>query len=268
MGWKPDGAELATVHEDGSLRTWDAITGRQLRRLPIDATLFGAFNLPPYPIITGALAWAPDGKRLAYARTNAVEIWDLAGEAKSRTWPASSDTPNSVRLLSLAWSPDGRRLATLANRGRNAIAKVWESSTGKELYSWNLDGQAGIGVAGLVAWSPDGKRVAAGVKSVHVWEVDKGSEVFELTGPTDPLARMEWSDDGRRIIARTPPKTKLNAPPQELLVWDADTGTPILAVHGPAAGIMTGPGWQWSASAPTIGDNAVRIQKIAPANKD
>ncbi len=263
MAWKPDGAELAAVHEDGCLRTWDAVTGRPLRRLPIDASLLAAPNAPPYPVVAGALAWAPDGKSLAYARTNGIEFWDLTGEEKGRTWPAGSDPSDAVRLLSLAWSPDGRRLATLANRGRDAVAEVWEASTGKELFSRDVDGQAGAGAAGLVAWSPDGNRLAAGVRSVHVWDIAKGREVLELTGLTGSLARVEWSDDGRRVIARTPPPEKADDPSQDLVVWDADTGAQVVAVHGPAAGVLAGPGWQWSATAPTIGNDVVRIQKIA-----
>jgi WD40 repeat protein len=179
MAWKPDGSELATIHEDGYLRIWDAVTCRSLRRLKLAANFNGVYAVPPYPIVTGTLTWASDGKSLAYARENRVQIWDLAEEGKSRTWLAGADAPGVVRLLSLAWSPDGRRVAALANRGRNAVAKVWEASTGKELNSWEIDGQAGDGVAGLVAWSPDGKHVAAGVRSVHVWDVDKGQEVLE-----------------------------------------------------------------------------------------
>jgi WD40 repeat protein len=248
IAWKPDGSELATVHRDGFIRTWDAVTGRQLRRLPIGAT---PFSLPPHPVVTGALEWAPDGKSLAYGG----EVWDLTADAKGRTWRVGSDALNAICLLSLAWSPDGRRLATLGNRGRKAVAQVWEASTGKELFSWDIDGLAGAGAAGLVVWSPDGKRVAAGVQSVHVWDADKGQEVFELTGPTAPLARVEWSDDGRRIIARTPPRDKADAPPQELVVWDADTGAQVLTVYGPSAGVLAAPGWQWS---------AMYIQRITP----
>ena len=262
IAWKPDGAELATVHVDGFVRTWDAVAGRQLRRLPIDSTFF----LPQFPIglVTGALAWAPDGKSMAYIRKDSVEIWELTEDAKGRTWRVGSATPNAIHLLSLAWSPDSRRLATLADRVQNAVVQVWEASTGKELFSWNLGGQTAAGTVGLIAWSPDGKRVAAGVKSVHVWDVDKGQEVFELSGPTGALARVEWSDDGGRIAARTPPPDKPNDPRQELVVWDADTGAQVLAVHGPAAGVLPGPGWTWSATAPTSGDNAVRIVNTAP----
>jgi WD40 repeat protein len=54
----------------------------------------------------------------------------------------------------VAWSPDGTRLATGSDDQK---AKVWDTTTGKELRTLRLWGHIHS-----VAWSPDGRRLATG----------------------------------------------------------------------------------------------------------
>src|SRR6185437_1222764 len=63
--WSPYGKEIASGGNDGSVQVWDAKTGKRLWFTHIDNYAF-------------AVAWSPDGKRIAGAGAGSVEILDAA----------------------------------------------------------------------------------------------------------------------------------------------------------------------------------------------
>src|SRR5262249_29473331 len=67
VAYGPDGRRLATTGRDGTIRLWEAGTGRLLRILVSSA--------PALP----AAAWSPDGRTLACgcdSPDNAMQLWD------------------------------------------------------------------------------------------------------------------------------------------------------------------------------------------------
>jgi WD40 repeat protein len=52
-----------------------------------------------------------------------------------------------------SWSPDGKRAATGDDAG---VVKVWDTTTGAELFSFN----SSLGYVWTVDWSPDGSQLA------------------------------------------------------------------------------------------------------------
>jgi WD40 repeat protein len=281
FAWEPDGTALATVKAEYRvpvLCVWDPITGQALRRLtvaPQDANLF-SISYSEYDPPKGSLAWSPNGQRIAYAchytqritaRENALQIWDLVDEKKSQAFRAVAQPGSLVCFQSLAWSPDGRRLAALVNRGRDVVVKVWDAATWKELRDFSLEGKSGPRAVQTLCWSPDGKRLAAGVQSIHVWDVETGQEVFELSGHNVPIERLEWSDDGRRIVSQAASRAKAGEAVQEgivlqeLIVWEAETGDRIFTLRGAAAGYRTSPDWNWLA-VPFADYGVFRIQHL------
>ncbi|MGH2510695.1 MAG: WD40 repeat domain-containing protein, partial [Ktedonobacteraceae bacterium] len=67
-----------------------------------------------------ALAWSPDGTRLASAsRDTSVQIWQPADGAHHYTY-----TGHQSHVLALAWSPDSTQLATADEDGQ---VHVWKA---------------------------------------------------------------------------------------------------------------------------------------------
>jgi dipeptidyl aminopeptidase/acylaminoacyl peptidase len=84
-------------------------------------------------------------------------------------------------LTSAAWSPDGRLLAAA---GEAPSVFVWETAGHKLIQ--RLDGGAkglASGSRHSVAFSPDGKFLAAGIRSVRLWDTATWRQTRELDGP-------------------------------------------------------------------------------------
>jgi WD40 repeat protein len=153
--------------------------------------------VPPYDVATWpahaapleALAFAPDGRRLATAdRGGNVTVWDVASHAKLHTWRAG-DTP----VRALAFSPDGTRIATGNVDGE---LQIRDSSDGFLEQSWI----AHRGLILAIAFSPDGKRLAsAGADwQARLWELDRRSLVNEWRHD-EWVNAVAFSPDGERL---------------------------------------------------------------------
>jgi WD40 repeat protein/basic membrane lipoprotein Med (substrate-binding protein (PBP1-ABC) superfamily)/transcriptional regulator with XRE-family HTH domain len=147
VAFNKDGSELATGIQDGTIRVWDAITGREIRILRghRDAVLSVAFD--------------PSGKRLATASLDSTaKVWDLASGKELFTLGGHTGA-----VTSIAYNPDGTRIATAS---RDGMAKLWDGTTGEELLTFSGDGSE----LNEIAFSPDGTRLAVGGNNgVHIY---------------------------------------------------------------------------------------------------
>ena len=152
-----------------------------------------------------ALAWSPDGRRIAagYA-VGGVRVWDAV------TGEELLSLKRSRLARSVAWSSDGRRITTASGDG----VRVWDAVTGEELLSlddWVLS----------VAWSPDGRRIATASGDVRVWDAVTGENVLSLKHD-HWLESVAWSPDGKRIATGSVFGVR---------VWDAVTGEELLSLE-------------------------------------
>jgi WD40 repeat protein len=137
----PDGGTIAVGHQSAQFTLWDVKT-RQPRSLTHGKER-GCWNL----------AYAPDGRTLAMALGEGVQLWDpirgrLIGELDGHR-----DVVSGV-----AYSADGRRLATC---GWDDSVRVYDVDNGLaprllETYDWK------VGRLFTVAFSPDGTLAAVG----------------------------------------------------------------------------------------------------------
>jgi WD40 repeat protein/serine/threonine protein kinase len=249
LAWSPDGTQVATAGGNHHLRIWsiDGSPGPTFTNYPAVATVAvrgdgrriatARWNTPdvllwspdgtPDVILTGptrpaaALAWSPDGARIASG----------IGEASARIWSADGTLGpildgHSGEVLCIAWSHDGARVAT--------------GSRDTTLRIWNADGTTAAVLRGhtlevfAVAWSPDGKYVASASRdgTVRLWDPAAAHHdvLARYNAPVDSVA---WSPDGTRIAA--------GSRRGELQLWGA-AGGPGPTLRG-NAGAVTSISW-------------------------
>ncbi|MEV4138503.1 pentapeptide repeat-containing protein [Dactylosporangium sp. NPDC049742] len=134
-----------------------------------------------------AVAWSPDGTRLATGGNDGVRVWNATTGEEHLQFAGHTDWVRSV-----TWSPDGTRLATGGNDG----VWIWNTATGAE--HRHLAGHTSSVEA--VAWSPDGTHLATGGDdSVRVWNATTGVEHLQLAGHTSSVEAVAWSPDGTHL---------------------------------------------------------------------
>ncbi len=153
-----------------------------------------------------ALAFSPDGTRIAAAREDApLLIFDPDSGASVATLAGHSGA-----LRAVAYSPDGRRLASC---GDDQTIRVWDVRTSKALAT--LRGHAGR--VSCLAFSPDGKWLVSGGtdSTIRLWGAEDGTAALVLHGHTAEVTHVAFGADGRTIASTSWDGTAR--------LWDATT---------------------------------------------
>jgi WD40 repeat protein len=193
VAFHPGGRFLAAGYGEyngksaGQVKLWEVATGREICAL---ASSKKAVN---------KLAFHPDGKRLAIADWEHVEIWDIDARAKIRDlrahtyWvrrEAPDDGSNSV-----AFSHDGKWLAT---GGWDRTIRLWDAELGAEMPT--VLGEHDGFVTDL-AFSPDSRFLASTSedRSVKLWGVPTGRRVAAFHGHSDHVFCVAFRPDGQEL---------------------------------------------------------------------
>jgi WD40 repeat protein/serine/threonine protein kinase len=208
--YSPDGSQIASAGDDGTVRLWDVVAGTQSR------------------VLTGhvgdvlSLAFSPDGKRLASGgRDRTVRLWDLTAGNNPRVL-----TGFKGRVSGLAFGPGGKWLAIA---GDDRSVRLWNVAAGDWLRV--LSGhQAGIED---LAVRTDGKRLATagGDGTVRVWDVTGKEEPRILTGHLGKVCGVAFSPDGERLASAGDDHT--------VRVWDVAASRVLRVLKGHMARVMS-----------------------------
>jgi WD40 repeat protein len=245
VAYSPDGQTLASGGLDGTVRVWEATTGREVQ------ALHGHTRL-----VTD-VAYSPDGRRIvSTSMDRTVRLWDAAtgqvvhilrspthgfkgmsfsrdgrrialgsADFSVRIWDAA--TGEVVRILhghtapvwGVAYSPDGQ---TLASASADRTVRVWDAATGEVVHT--LRGHRDS--VNRVAFSPDGRTLASASNdyTVRLWDAATGEVVHTLRGQTDVLNSVAYSPDGRQLAVASYDQT--------VKLYEAATGREVRTLRG------------------------------------
>ncbi|HVK15774.1 MAG TPA: tetratricopeptide repeat protein, partial [Fimbriiglobus sp.] len=190
----PDGTRVATSSQSG-VTLWD-LTGAKVGTIPVPDG------------VSGAIAFSPDGKRLAGGTSNrTVTVWEVtSGRQVARD--VHLDPVHSV-----AFSPDGKTLAVGTLGG---AIRLWDMIPAEEAVT------IPVAAAYCGQFAPDGKTLLVGNKGrTKVIDVAAGKEVADL--PTSNVVAI--SADASVLAERSGR--------DDYTLWDARAGRKVATVSVP-----------------------------------
>jgi WD40 repeat protein len=234
----PDGQTLASASLGGFVSLWHVTTGGERQRLDIPSAVSPSITL------------SPDG------RTLAVGGWARNASVKLRCLDTGVERTLAAGSGPVAFSPDGRRLASSGSFSAWATVKIWDTTSGQELFA--LRGHQDP--VWSVAFSPDGRTVASasGDRTIKLWDIATGVERATLRGHTDQVDAVAFSPDGKFLASASHDRT--------VRLWDLATRKEHTVFQGHASRVTSvafSPDGQWLASGSY--DKTVRLW---PVGKD
>lgn len=176
------------------------------------------------------VAWSPDGRRLAFART----ARGRHGSVLTDLFVVGADGGGLRRLtydrraLSPTFAPDGRRLAFVASERGTANVFILDLETGEETQATHFTGD--VQLASL-RWHPREDRLVfarftpEGTRDVAVLDLATGAVRAVTPGEHDDRAPV-WSPDGSQIAY-----TSLRDDVPNVFVYDPATGAHRRVTH-------------------------------------
>lgn len=217
-----DGRRLAVTMGQEDVLVWDTHTGKllltQKSNFLSGMTVFYASDDSTTGPARGAgviaeqgLAFSSDGRRLAFANGNTIEIWDMVQASHVATLDINKRTAFPTNI---SFSADGERLFVILNR--NASAQVWDLQTGKLLREVDLPD---VDPNAFSAIALNGPRFARNNFNdqgswIELWNLEEG-KYLKLETPSHETEPLRFSLDGSLLVA---------IGEQHLYFWKTETG--------------------------------------------
>jgi eukaryotic-like serine/threonine-protein kinase len=177
----PDGKMAASGSMDGTARVWDLNSMDTLAVLGTPAKDWTA---------CAHVAFGDDGKTLAFAQGNTLEIWDVKEKEVTLRFKLKAD----VVFSDVCISPDSTKLVTGDNYG---MLRLWDSKTGYELLKF----KAHVNAVQTVEFSPDGGQMAssANFEDIRISDTLSGEKLSMLKGNRGGVGDLKYYPSGATL---------------------------------------------------------------------
>ncbi len=199
--FSPDGSIVIIGSDDGSVRLWEAETGKQIgETLRHDGQVH-------------SVDFSADGTMaLTASADKTAQVWEVASGARLLT------LRHAAAATCARFSPDGGIIATASAYGN---IQMWDSTTGVKVGSSLLHVGSSTDFANSVDFSPDGRRLVttSGDKTARLWLVATGKQIGRDLTHDDTINMARFNHDGTHLVTASADNTAR--------LWDAATGEGI-----------------------------------------
>jgi WD40 repeat protein len=219
VDFSPDGKRVISSSSDGTVRLFDARTGKLLKSMVHRNAR--------------SVTFLPDGKR-------AISTGD-GGESHVRLW----DLDTGKELKDLGYYPAPVHEVAVSRDGKTVLfgvcrvaARLLDIDSGKEIQCFASPHVQAI------ALSADGKRsLSAGQGIIVLWDNETGKEIKRIEGHKSKDLEVAFSPDGKRAVtAGSHGSGGRDAPGEDgvIKLWDLETGKLLqrMTGHSGTAGIV------------------------------
>jgi WD40 repeat protein len=241
LAYAPDGSRILSGAADGTLRWWDAVTGKEVRTVQAESPGSGVTHV----------AFAPDGLHALACGRAGVSLWDAAGGQKPlRSFPlpvqapaVATFLPDNRRVLvsggdtllqwdtqsgeqlrppvghtgpvtSLVFSRDDRHLFSV---GSDNWVRRWDPASGKDASNTALPGKPGY--PPRLALSPDERSLlVVGYPTTYLVDVASGTKLRDLTVPNSNQSCAAFLDEHQALTGAGDGTVRL---------WNVDSGEKV-----------------------------------------
>lgn len=190
VAFSPDGSVLATTGDDGTLKVWNASTGRLVSSVSAEGSAFGVWG-PSFSADGSLVAAAWGDWEETYGR---VRVLDLSTDRVVSNVPIAG-------AIDTALNPDGKRLAVASWWDEERSGAVFDVETGREVFGLTGPNSCCPPYSRGVSWSPDGRYIAASsLNTTLIWEAETGRLRYTLRGHAGFATSVAWSQDSSRLV--------------------------------------------------------------------
>jgi WD40 repeat protein len=199
---------VAAYQTSDTLQAKSALLTGLERALSRSVVPFGPFLPPRQNSDVYAVAFSPDGQRLAWSTQDGlIYLWDVPGQKIIETL----ENPSTTFIYSIAFSPDGN---TLATAGADNYVVLWDVTPGQparitqpRLFAKNI--------VHSISYNRDGSQLAlASGSQIQIWDTALRRHIITLKGHNDTVNSVSWSPDGSRLAS--------GGDDSRVWIWDAN----------------------------------------------